>query len=549
MEIQVQINKNKKKIESKPKSISKKKKAEQNFGDDDDDDDDDDSLFTSTIKRKTNSEKKNSQEEAEEDGENDEEDGLFLSDFMDRPSSSSSSSENENEEVERGKEQQKKSIAVAAARKKNEKLPKKRSGVEEINEAYKENEFGISSTTTMLAEEANRSSAKITISDLMKSLGQAIPEKLPKDKKAAEDKDQDQDEDEDDKEEETEEELEDDENDADDENVEEKPKDEGEGKKNKLIARNIEKQLIKIEKKAKSVGIIQEDTVQKQRAEREAAYNIVKKEMNGWEKASRVLKSRPRVFPLPSRNQPALQTNPEAGIFSIVPTNELEKQVAAALSSIGISDQPHNDLLELPENPRITLERARALAKQRSDLFHQEMKLKKAARVKSKAFVYMGRKSNNTYILPILNLINPPPPPPPPIPLRSIISQRKLKKKEKERLEAQREAMDPEYAKEKEAKREAERAMERVTLKRKNTRDWVRQTLAASHGKLDENSRQAVAESMRKMENLRKAMSEKSKEELSDEEDEIAERIAAGDASALEEVRFNTSLKFLNGLR
>jgi len=107
----------------------------------------------------------------------------------------------------------------------------------------------------------------------------------------------------------------------------------------------------------------------------------------------------------------------------------------------------------------------------RSLLFYQEQKMKKAAKIKSKAY-------------------------------HRILKKEKQRKQNELSLE-QLEELDPELAAKERMKLETERARERVTLRHKNTGKWARRMLQRGND-VNEETRQAIIDQLNQHENLKR---------------------------------------------
>ncbi|KAJ3115116.1 hypothetical protein HDU96_001175 [Phlyctochytrium bullatum] len=180
----------------------------------------------------------------------------------------------------------------------------------------------------------------------------------------------------------------------------------------------------------------------RERMEREAAYGLAKKEVSKW--AYTVKKNREAdqlVFPMNEPKTEILTSSALVGKFKS--ETSLEKEIEQVLKEQNLTEKKQQEWedLEMKELSREELEARRAeLAKMRSLLFYAEQKQKKIAKIKSKAY-------------------------------------RKMLKKAKEKQDAAEDALadlDPELARERALKAEAERIKERMTLKHKNTGKWAK---------------------------------------------------------------------------
>lgn len=197
---------------------------------------------------------------------------------------------------------------------------------------------------------------------------------------------------------------------------------------------------------------------------------------------------------------PARMTN--AGLANkFEATNDLEKQIQAMLEDAGLKEKELKEFEELAMS-KLSVEEIEARRKEmrmmRDLMFREEIKAKRIAKIKSKAY-------------------------------------RKIKKKEKEKNSLTTEQLmelDPEMASEERLKAEANRAAERMSLKHKNTGKWAKQML--KHGQHDEGTRQAIMEQLQRGEDLKKKIQGLgSDEEISGEEDETYSDVEDGDVEAV----------------
>ncbi|OUM62553.1 hypothetical protein PIROE2DRAFT_69489 [Piromyces sp. E2] len=130
--------------------------------------------------------------------------------------------------------------------------------------------------------------------------------------------------------------------------------------------------------------------------------------------------------------------------------------------------------------PKAKQERRRELQRMRSLLFYQEQKMKKAAKIKSKAY-------------------------------HRILKKEKQRKQSELSLE-QLEELDPELAAQERMKLETERARERVTLRHKNTGKWARRMLQRGND-VNEETRQAIIDQLNQHENLKRKIQDADEDE------------------------------------
>jgi U3 small nucleolar RNA-associated protein 14 len=146
--------------------------------------------------------------------------------------------------------------------------------------------------------------------------------------------------------------------------------------------------------------------------------------------------------------------------------------------------------------------RVKELRKMRELAFHEEIKARRIAKIKSKTY-------------------------------------RKIRKKEKNKLSLKQLAeLDPKLAREEQLRLETARAQERMTLKHKNTSKWAKQALKHGHHSIE--SRQAIAEQLRRHEELnRKIHDLGSEEELDDLSSENSDVEKEDDIDAIKAKAFD----------
>lgn len=244
----------------------------------------------------------------------------------------------------------------------------------------------------------------------------------------------------------------------------------------------LRKQVAQLEKQRQKTGGPLAAPLPKRlqdRTLRQAAREATVKEVSKW--THLVKKNREAEtlrFPL-NEVKDNTTTASLAGNFN--PSTDLEKEIAMALQASGADEAQLAKAEELEMNkitPEELLARKKELAKLRSLLFFQEAKLKKAAKIKSKAY-------------------------------------RKIKKKEreanKERLRSELESMDPDAAAEAAKKADIDRARERVSLRHKNTGKWAREPKSGD--------REAVQESLRRHEQLVRRIQGRDSDDSSEEDE------------------------------
>lgn len=146
--------------------------------------------------------------------------------------------------------------------------------------------------------------------------------------------------------------------------------------------------------------------------------------------------------------------------------------------------------------------RVKELRKMRELAFREEIKARRIAKIKSKTY-------------------------------------RKIRKKEKNKLSLKQLAeLDPKLAREEQLRLETTRAQERMTLKHKNTSKWAKQTLKHGHHNLE--SRQAIAEQLRRHEELKRKIHDLgSDEELDDFSSENSDVEKEDDIDAIKAKAFD----------
>ncbi|KAJ3195858.1 hypothetical protein HK101_010836 [Irineochytrium annulatum] len=182
------------------------------------------------------------------------------------------------------------------------------------------------------------------------------------------------------------------------------------------------------------------------RLNREAAYEEAQKQVTKW--APLIKKNREADQLIFEGTEPAL-AHPTSGAlvgkFKAITTLEEEVQSILQKAELAEKQQMQLEDMELNKLSKEDLTARRAeLAKMRSLMFYQEQKQKKIAKIKSKTYRKLKRKTEG---------------------------------KEAAKLELLAE-LDPEYAKEAVLKLQAQRIKERMSLKHKNTGKWAKQMLS-----------------------------------------------------------------------
>lgn len=205
---------------------------------------------------------------------------------------------------------------------------------------------------------------------------------------------------------------------------------------------NLKKQLSKLNSNESTATIGAPLPIRSQeRISRTVAYEESKKSIAKW--IPLVKKNREAdhlQFPM---DEPAPQNLTSGSLVQkFHPSTEMEMEIEHILDQSGLTEhkQKQREELELSKiSPEEMKEKMAQLSKMRSLMFYQEQKLKKIAKIKSKTY-------------------------------------RKIHKKSAEKLKSeimkQMEELDPELAQEARDKAEFERIKERMTLKHKNTSKW-----------------------------------------------------------------------------
>ncbi|KAJ3046003.1 hypothetical protein HDV00_003751 [Rhizophlyctis rosea] len=238
------------------------------------------------------------------------------------------------------------------------------------------------------------------------------------------------------------------------------------------------------------------------RHEREAAYQQTKKEVSKWEPI--VKKNREADHLNFAANEPQVPAISSGGLVSqFKATNDMEKEVQAILQEASLVDKKQQELEALELN-RVSkeelMERRAELARMRSLLFFQEKKQKKIAKIKSKVYRKIHKKDK----------------------LKEDISLEELKR------------LDPELARAEAEKLDAQRAIERVSLKHKNSGKWAKQMLGKH---VDTDTRRAISDQLEQHEALKRKIrgleSDESESDLVESEDEDPETARANALKAL----------------
>jgi len=239
---------------------------------------------------------------------------------------------------------------------------------------------------------------------------------------------------------------------------------------------NLKKQLVQLEKPSK---IVQKEVLnaplskrEQDRLEREVAYEQTNKEVSKW---TNIVKKNREADHIVFNNDEQKNSRTNASLTThFKPQTSLESEITKLMEDAGVTEKKEAKFEELELNkvsPEEIKERRRELQRMRSLLFYQEQKMKKAAKIKSKAY-------------------------------HRILKKEKQKKQSELSLE-QLEELDPELAAKERMKLETERARERVTLRHKNTGKWARRMLQRGND-VNEETRQAIIDQLNQHENLKR---------------------------------------------
>ncbi|CED84154.1 Uncharacterized conserved protein [Phaffia rhodozyma] len=220
--------------------------------------------------------------------------------------------------------------------------------------------------------------------------------------------------------------------------------------------------------------------------DRVAAYEATKEEVQKWGPSMKRIKEAEHLsFPLQGQKKSEASSATLSSKFK--PTNDFESAVASLIASANMSEKDLNKTEELAMT-NLTIEEVAArraeLRRMRELNFRAEAKAKRVSKIKSKAF-------------------------------------RKIAKKEKERNAQKLEdaGLGPEVDEEEEMiKRERERAIERATLRHKNTGKWAKSMLGKADD-LDVDQRRELNEQLEQGDKLKRRIQGRGDGSDSDEYD------------------------------
>jgi len=239
---------------------------------------------------------------------------------------------------------------------------------------------------------------------------------------------------------------------------------------------NLKKQLVQLEKPS---NIVKKEVLtaplskrEQDRLEREVAYEQTNKEVSKW---TNIIKKNREADHIVFNNDEQKSVRTNASLTThFKPQTSLESEINQLMEDAGVTEKKEAKFEELELNkvsPEEIKERRKELQRMRSLLFYQEQKMKKAAKIKSKAY-------------------------------HRILKKEKQRKQSELSLE-QLEELDPELAEKERMKIETERARERVTLRHKNTGKWARRMLQRGND-VNNETRQAIIDQLNQHENLKR---------------------------------------------
>ncbi|KAI8582424.1 hypothetical protein K450DRAFT_227120 [Umbelopsis ramanniana AG] len=231
------------------------------------------------------------------------------------------------------------------------------------------------------------------------------------------------------------------------------------------------------------------------RLNRQAAYKEAKDEVAKWQPLVKQNREADHLsFPMVEK---AAAPNSNASLTSTFQAEtSMEKQIEEALAAAGMKDKEEEEFEALELN-KLSVEEVQArrneLRMMRELMFRHELKAKRIKKIKSKAYRKVARKE---------------------------------KLKELAKIQAQIAEDDPEAAREEQLQAETDRALERMSLRHKNTGKWAQQQI--KRGNLDAGTRDAINDQIRRGEQLRrKVQGMDSDEEFNDSDNDEDSPITA----------------------
>lgn len=234
--------------------------------------------------------------------------------------------------------------------------------------------------------------------------------------------------------------------------------------------------------------------------DRKAAYELTKEEVEGWKPTIKRLREAEHLsFPLQETKLDQTSTASLTANFK-AQKGGLEDEIERMLMESGMTERQlkEEEELKMKElDPKEVKRRREELKKMRELMFRAEIKAKRISKIKSKAFRKIARKEK----------------------------ERERKKLEEAGLLGDEE--DGEMDEESRMKKERDRAMERATLKHKNTSKWAKNSLGRNHQ--TQESRNAIEDQLRRGEELRRKIHGLNSDSEDEEEDEDEEFDSDGD--------------------
>ncbi|RLN21255.1 hypothetical protein BBJ28_00002860 [Nothophytophthora sp. Chile5] len=275
----------------------------------------------------------------------------------------------------------------------------------------------------------------------------------------------------------------------------------GAASKTGLDLRRVRQQVRELEGDGTALTLqANREAVHDARASRKLAYSEKVQEVDLFEP---VVRRNRHKETLDLRAQaPKLESLTAAALTSkFVPQTEMEKSVAALLQAGDLTDKQlaqdeQDELARKRVSTQEVAARQKELAKLRALLFYEEQKQKRVKKIKSKLY----HKIRNS-------------------------QDKKAMAKQQEQLRA----LDPELARKLDEELAEKRAEERLTLKHRNTSKWVKHQLRRGVN-ADDATRGAIADQLRRGEELRRKMDAVDSDDEMDDDDDDAE--GEGDAAS-----------------
>ncbi|KAG4064732.1 hypothetical protein JG687_00013472 [Phytophthora cactorum] len=268
--------------------------------------------------------------------------------------------------------------------------------------------------------------------------------------------------------------------------------------KTRLDLRRVRQQVRELEGDGSTLTLqANREPVHDARAQRKLAYVEKSKEVDVFEPVVRRNRNK-ETLDLRVQAPKLEKLTPAALTSKFVAQTDMEKSVAALLQAGDLSDKKlAKDEEEELARKRVSTEevaaRQKELAKLRSLLFYEEQKQRRVKKIKSKLY----HKIRNA-------------------------QDKKAMAKQQEELRA----LDPELARKLDEELAEKRAEERLTLKHRNTSKWVKHQLRRGI-QADDATRSAIADQLRRGEELRRKMEAVDSDDEDMEEDDEEEGDAA----------------------